>query len=74
MLVVSLCGFMYQASQIVGEYLDYRSAVDLRIEGAGTLLYPGLTFCLTNWYVHACRRHRTLVKGRFRHPQPCLIE
>ncbi|KAM7311547.1 hypothetical protein ISCGN_008454 [Ixodes scapularis] len=48
-LVLSLCGVVYQASQIIGEYLDYRSAVDLRIEGSGTLLYPGLSYCLTNW-------------------------
>ncbi|CAN7985748.1 unnamed protein product [Ixodes hexagonus] len=48
-LVLSLCGFVYQASQIIGEYLDYRSAVDLRIEGSGTLLYPGLSYCITNW-------------------------
>ncbi|KAH7958681.1 hypothetical protein HPB49_004290 [Dermacentor silvarum] len=51
MLVLSLLGFLYQASEIVQEYLEHRSAVDLRIEGSGTLLYPGLSYCLTNWYV-----------------------
>ncbi|KAH7955887.1 hypothetical protein HPB52_004861 [Rhipicephalus sanguineus] len=49
MLVLSLLGFLYQASEIVQEYLEHRSAVDLRIEGSGTLLYPGLSYCLTNW-------------------------
>lgn len=51
MLVLSLLGFLYQASEIMQEYLEHRSAVDLRIEGSGTLLYPGLSYCLTNWYV-----------------------
>ncbi|KAK8788840.1 hypothetical protein V5799_021385 [Amblyomma americanum] len=49
MLVLSMLGFLYQASEIVQEYLEHRSAVDLRIEGSGTLLYPGLSYCLTNW-------------------------
>ncbi|XP_064459337.1 uncharacterized protein LOC135369750 [Ornithodoros turicata] len=49
MFVVSLVGCVYQASEILEEYLDYRSAVDLRIEGAGTLIYPGVSYCVTNW-------------------------
>ncbi|XP_075743978.1 uncharacterized protein LOC142802815 [Rhipicephalus microplus] len=42
-------GFLYQASKVVKAYLSFPSAVDVRIEGAEVLLFPGLSVCVTNW-------------------------
>nr|XP_037269323.1 uncharacterized protein LOC119161091 [Rhipicephalus microplus] len=41
-------GFLYQASKVVKAYLSFPSAVDVRIEGAEVLLFPGLSVCVTN--------------------------
>ncbi|XP_070382530.1 uncharacterized protein [Dermacentor albipictus] len=41
--------FLYQASRITDEYLAYPTAVDVKMEGQGTLKYPGISFCVTNW-------------------------
>ncbi|XP_077551301.1 uncharacterized protein LOC144164992 [Haemaphysalis longicornis] len=41
--------FLYQASRITEEYLAYPTAVDVKMEGQGTLKYPGISFCVTNW-------------------------
>ncbi|XP_075752382.1 uncharacterized protein LOC119173303 isoform X3 [Rhipicephalus microplus] len=41
--------FLYQASSITDEYLAYPTAVDVKMEGQGTLKYPGISFCVTNW-------------------------
>lgn len=42
--------FLYQASRITEEYLAYPTAVDVKMEGQGTLKYPGISFCVTNWF------------------------
>ncbi|XP_077531972.1 uncharacterized protein LOC144144415 [Haemaphysalis longicornis] len=44
-----MLGFLYQASEVVEQYLSFPSAVDVRIEGTEVLLFPGLSVCVTNW-------------------------
>ncbi|XP_064460074.1 uncharacterized protein LOC135370293 [Ornithodoros turicata] len=57
-LVSMLMGFLYQASKVVEQYLSYPSAVDVRFEGTETLLYPGLSICVTNWISRTKLCHR----------------
>ncbi|XP_022694907.1 uncharacterized protein LOC111263785 isoform X3 [Varroa jacobsoni] len=39
----------YKFCQVMMDYWKYPSTVDARTEGEGTLIYPGLSFCITNW-------------------------
>ncbi|KAM7311591.1 uncharacterized protein ISCGN_008498 [Ixodes scapularis] len=56
-----LCVFLYQASRITEEYLSYPTAVDVKMEGQGTLKYPGISFCVTNWVNRRifCERYKS---------------
>ncbi|XP_022650474.1 uncharacterized protein LOC111245855 [Varroa destructor] len=46
---LSVAAFVYQGIQVMMDYWKYPSTVDARTEGEGTLIYPGLSFCITNW-------------------------
>ncbi|XP_049520898.1 uncharacterized protein LOC125944441 [Dermacentor silvarum] len=44
-----LLGFLYQASDVVVNYLTFPTANDVRVEGPEQLLMPAASACISNW-------------------------
>ncbi|XP_064459372.1 uncharacterized protein LOC135369784 [Ornithodoros turicata] len=42
-------GFLYQASDVVANYLGYPTTIDVRVEGSEHISAPVVSLCLTNW-------------------------